>query len=141
LPQLLHPDTFALLGYPIETVIAEKITTAVALGDANTRDRDYADLYRLITTHDMSGSTLTLAINRTAAYRGIALRPMSQAISTLAARRQGSYTAWRGKQGGDAIAYPRDFAEIVTTVISFADALLAGEAAEKRWRCGTRIWA
>jgi hypothetical protein len=140
LPQLLRSDTFVLLGYPIETVIAEKITTAVALGDANTRDRDYADLYRLITTHDLSGATLTMAINRTAAHRGITLRSISQAIPTLAVRRQSSYTAWRGKQGGDVIAYPPDFAEIVKTVITFADTLLVGEATSRRWQCRTGTW-
>ena len=34
-----------VLGYPIETVLAEKITTAIGLGPANTRVRDYADIY------------------------------------------------------------------------------------------------
>jgi hypothetical protein len=36
-----------VLGYPIETVLAEKITTAIGLGPANTRVRDYADIYTL----------------------------------------------------------------------------------------------
>jgi hypothetical protein len=34
----------ALFGYPIETVLAEKISTAVFPGAANTRVRDYADI-------------------------------------------------------------------------------------------------
>jgi hypothetical protein len=36
-----------VLGYPIETVLAEKIVTAIALGPANTRVRDYTDIYTL----------------------------------------------------------------------------------------------
>jgi Nucleotidyl transferase AbiEii toxin, Type IV TA system len=36
-----------VLGYPVETVLAEKIATAIALGPANTRVRDYADIYTL----------------------------------------------------------------------------------------------
>ena len=38
--QQLTDETFLLLGYPIATVIAEKLTTAVSLGGLNTRDRD-----------------------------------------------------------------------------------------------------
>ncbi len=43
----LRPGTspVRVLGYPIETVLAEKIATAINLGRANTRVRDYADIY------------------------------------------------------------------------------------------------
>lgn len=41
-----HPP-IRILGYPLETVLAEKITTAISLGPANTRVRDYADIYTL----------------------------------------------------------------------------------------------
>ena len=34
-----------MLGYPIGTVLAEKLATAITLGAANTRVRDYADIY------------------------------------------------------------------------------------------------
>ena len=42
----LRPDTAPVhvLGYPIETVLAEKLATAIMLGAANTRVRDYADI-------------------------------------------------------------------------------------------------
>lgn len=36
-----------VLGYPMETVLAEKVATAIDLGPANTRVRDYADIYTL----------------------------------------------------------------------------------------------
>lgn len=56
-PQILHlpalrPGTspIAILGYPVETVLAEKISTAVTLGPANTPVRDYADIYTLTGT-------------------------------------------------------------------------------------------
>lgn len=59
-PQLIElpsqrPDTPAVtvLGYPIETVLAEKTSTAVALGEANTRVRDYADLHTLTGRHTL----------------------------------------------------------------------------------------
>jgi hypothetical protein len=40
-------EPIRVLGCPIETVLAEKLATAIALGPANTRVRDYADIYTL----------------------------------------------------------------------------------------------
>lgn len=45
-PALLDKP-FGLLGYPLETVLAEKIVTMIDRGDATTRDRDFADVYVL----------------------------------------------------------------------------------------------
>lgn len=41
-PALLD-EPFVLLGYPLATVLAEKIVTMVDRGDTTTRDRDFAD--------------------------------------------------------------------------------------------------
>ena len=59
-----------VLGYPIETVLAEKIATAIGLGPANTRVRDYADIYSLTGIHVISHRTARQALLATAAYRG-----------------------------------------------------------------------
>ncbi|MGD0244163.1 MAG: nucleotidyl transferase AbiEii/AbiGii toxin family protein [Streptosporangiaceae bacterium] len=37
-PQKLSADSFPVLGYPLASVVAEKLCTAIALGDLNTRD-------------------------------------------------------------------------------------------------------
>jgi hypothetical protein len=140
LPQLLSPTPFALLGYPVETVIAEKLTTAVTLGDANTRDRDYADLYRLITRHDLTGRTVMDALRKTAAYRDVRLRPLTEALSTLVARRQNAYVAWRRRQGPDQTAYPELFGDVVATVIAFADPLLREGPVPGGWSAAQRGW-
>ena len=87
-PQLLAERGFELLTYPVETVLAEKLTTALHLGALNTRERDYADIWRLIGRHDLDGTTCTQAVERTAAWRGIGLRPLSPAIGSLAGRRE-----------------------------------------------------
>nr|WSY51589.1 hypothetical protein OG999_16635 [Streptomyces sp. NBC_00886] len=58
-----------------------------------TRDRDYGDLYRLLTLNNLDGQELTTALTTTAAHRGITLKPLSTAITGLGERRQTSYTA------------------------------------------------
>lgn len=139
-PQLLSEKSFGLLGYPIETVIAEKLCTAIVLADLNTRERDYADLYRLIGTHDLDGDLVGAALSRTARFRRAELMPLSSVLTSLAERRQLAYTAWRAKQGPDVGVYPARFADVVAVVTAFGDALVTGEAAAKRWVSARQAW-
>ena len=138
-PQRLGTGPFRIYGYPIDTVIAEKLTTAIDLGEANTRDRDYADLYRLICQNDLDAAALRHAVERTADHRGLRLRPLSTVMGTLPTSRQASYTRWRGKQDADHAAYPASFAEICATVIAFADPLLTGSSGV-HWSAADRQW-
>jgi hypothetical protein len=143
-PQQLTTESFQILGYPLATVIAEKPSTAVSLGDLNTRDRDYGDLYRLLTLSDLSdlsGQELTTALTATAVHRGITLKPLSTAISDLGERRQTSYTAWRRRQGAAATGYPERFTEVVRQVTTFADTLLNGGAITLTWNAATLTWS
>lgn len=138
-PQHLSPEPFQIYGYPIDTVIAEKLTTAIDLAEANTRDRDYADLYRLVCRNDFDAATLRAALERTAEHRGLNLRPLSTVIGALPANRQASSTRWLGKQEAERAAYPRSFAEVCETVIAFADPLITDTAAA-RWSAADRRW-
>ena len=68
-PTLLG-EPFEILGYPIETVLAEKIVTVVDRGDATTRERDFADVLILARRHALDAGLLREAIHATGAYRG-----------------------------------------------------------------------
>ncbi|WP_326652734.1 MULTISPECIES: nucleotidyl transferase AbiEii/AbiGii toxin family protein [unclassified Streptomyces] len=139
-PQHLTTDSFQLFGYPLATIIAEKLSTAISLGDLNTRDRDYADLYRLLTLNNLNGDELAAALTATATHRGIELKPLSAAITDLAERRQSSYAAWRRRQGPSSTGYPNLFTDVVGLVIAFADPLLAGIAATRSWNSSASTW-
>ncbi|MFJ5227071.1 nucleotidyl transferase AbiEii/AbiGii toxin family protein [Streptomyces sp. NPDC088400] len=139
--QQLTTESFQILGYPLATVIAEKLSTAVSLGDLNTRDRDYGDLYRLLTLNDLDGQELATALTATAAHRGIALKPLSSTITDLGERRQTSYTAWRRRQGPATTGYPERFTDVVRQVTVFADTLLNGDAATRTWSAATLTWS
>jgi hypothetical protein len=69
-PTLLDDQDFPLLGYPLESVIAEKADTMMLLGDANTRDRDYGDIYLLSQIHTVEAVTLRRATASVAEHRG-----------------------------------------------------------------------
>lgn len=114
-----------VLGYPAETVIAEKLSTAMALGEANTRVRDYADVYVLIGRNAVDRPAVRAALRATTAYRGVALRELSEVVGGLGEQRAGTYRAFKQRLGGGGDRLPPTFAEVVAVVVDFADSLVA----------------
>lgn len=82
-PTLLDFPAPRLRVYPRETVVAEKFEAVVRLGIANTRMKDFYDLWAMATTFDFSGESLAAALAATFQRRGtplpleppVALRP------------------------------------------------------------------
>lgn len=54
-----------VLAYPLETVIAEKLHAMVQFGFANTRVKDYFDIWMLSRLHEFEGEALTVAVRET----------------------------------------------------------------------------
>lgn len=138
----LRPDTapVRVLGYPVETVLAEKITTAIGLGPASTRVRDWADIYTLTGTHQIDGAIARAAVESTAAFRGTTLIPLSRAIGELVALRNSAYTAYRRGLGPYGDSLPERFGDTVAAVIAFADPLLDTANPAGRWNPDNRQW-
>ena len=61
-PTLLDMSEPELWMYPLESVVAEKLETAVTLGMTNSRMKDYYDLLVIFRTYPMSDDTLAQAI-------------------------------------------------------------------------------
>ena len=72
-PTLLDFPAPRLRTYPRETVVAEKFEAVVRLGIANTRMKDFYDLWAMGTTFEFSGESLTAALAATFQRRGTAL--------------------------------------------------------------------
>jgi hypothetical protein len=64
-PRLLHMQTFSMLMYPRETVVAEKFEAIVSLGLPNSRMKDYYDLYILIHDENIHVESVCRAVLRT----------------------------------------------------------------------------
>ncbi|HWO66437.1 MAG TPA: nucleotidyl transferase AbiEii/AbiGii toxin family protein [Umezawaea sp.] len=131
------PDV-PVLGYPVETVLAEKTSTAIALGSANSRVRDYVDLYTLTGKHSLAYQNMRAALDATTAHRGVVLRPLSEAIGDLAIVRQSVYLAFKKRQGVDGIHLPDRFSEVVDAVVAFVDPLVSG--VQGAWSPDDRQW-
>lgn len=78
-PSLLDAPAPRLRAYPVATVIAEKFEALVTLGMANSRLKDFYDLWLIAETFELERSTLAEAVRQTFARRGTDLpkeRPM-----------------------------------------------------------------
>ena len=137
-PSLLD-SPFTVVGYPIETVLAEKVVTMMQRGDATTRERDFADVVLLVRRHDIDAARLIAAITATATHRKAALRPLGGILVTLGRDRQSSWTAFLDRSGL-ADALPASYGEAISEVIRFTDPVLRGEADQHGWSALSSTW-
>jgi hypothetical protein len=72
-PSLLGLSRPRLLAYPRETVIAEKFQAMVQLGIANSRMKDFYDLWVMAQRFEFAGAVLVEAIRRTFSRRDTAI--------------------------------------------------------------------
>lgn len=138
----LRPGTppIRILGYPIETVLAEKLVTAIELGRANTRVRDFVDIYLLTGTQTVECGSLRDALGATAAFRGTTLIPLAQATEGLGELRDSTYIAYRRVLGEAGANLPERFTDTVAAVAAFIDPVLDGLEAEAAWNPAEGGW-
>ncbi len=137
-PTLLADEPIDLLGYPVETVIAEKVETMISRGDANTRERDYADVLALSKIHRIEFQKLRQALEQTAGHRGTDLMPLSEALETLPATRQRDWKAFLTRAGPPDM--PDSFEEAVQGIADFVDPVLRNDPSLLQWNPATRKW-
>jgi hypothetical protein len=139
-PRLID-GVIVVRGYPLEMVLAEKIVTALERGTANTRWRDFVDIYALTRRFAVNAQTLKSSMQRVAKFRNAELAPLGTALNGYAAIAQTRWRAWLRKQRLDS-TIPTDFSivscrEIRTRAITPRGSRLAHRpAAEKQ-----RPWA
>jgi hypothetical protein len=119
LPVLLDLPAPRLRTYPRETVIAEKFQAMVALGRANSRMKDFYDVWVLARAFDFSGDGLSRAIVATFARRNtpIPIDPpygLTSAFANDPAKQQ----QWRAFAENMEAELP-PFAEIVDDLATF----------------------
>ena len=109
----LRPDAapVRVLGYPIETVLAEELATAILFGAANTCVRDYADIYTLTGRDDLIHSAVrALCWTQLPGSAGSRSRRCHRLWTILAELREQTYRAYRTALGVDGAELPADSA-------------------------------
>jgi hypothetical protein len=138
IPRLRGGPPLDHAGYPLHMVHAEKIITAVQRGTANTRWRDFADVYTLARAHSVDGMTLHRACLEVAAYRKAALGLLPEVLDGYAESAQTKWSAWRRRHGFGHL--PEDFGAVLSAVVAFVDPVLAGAADGLAWDPESQAW-
>lgn len=139
MPRLLEETPLVLRGYPLPMVLAEKLVTAVQRGTANTRWRDFADIYLLTRNRPVSGAELTEAVRRVAEHRAVELRPLTDVLDGFAELAAPKWSAWRNNQDlTDRL--PADITEVIDPVIAFAAPVFRGVAIDATWDPTEEDW-
>jgi hypothetical protein len=115
-PTLLDDQYIAMLGYPVELTLAEKIATMMSRGRANTRDRDFGDVVVLRRIHAVDADALRSALQRTANHRQHPITALGDTLDGHAPARQTAWSALRQRSGLDNL--PAEFGDVVDEVVT-----------------------
>jgi hypothetical protein len=140
-PGLLDYDRPVLLGYPLEQVIAEKFEAIVDLGTANTRMKDFYDIWGLSRRREFEGPLLQTAIESAFKRRGTPLpseRPIALTEAFLEAgpkRQQWTSFAEKARLSG-AAPLPEVLSELGRFLLPPARAASEGDRFTATWPKG-----
>jgi len=139
-PAFLGGGPVILLAYPVETSIAEKLQAMVALGEANSRMKDFYDVWICASHLDLQSNTLIKAIEATFKNRETDIPTDDFEILTadFAQRHLAQWNAFVKKMGESALA--NRFAAVNDELRKFAvpmfRCIVLGEQVGARWHAG-----
>lgn len=118
-PSMLDFPMPRLRGYARETVIAEKFQAMVALGRANSRMKDFYDIWILSRSFTFGDDRLARAIAATFARRGTAIpQDLPDALTPAFAGDAQKQRQW-GAFVGDVAHDPGDLANVIKDIAAF----------------------
>ena len=140
IPRLLNSaNQIVLLGYPISMVLAEKIVTSIQRGTANTRWRDFGDIYELSRWHPITYSELKTSVNAVAEHRVVELTTLREGLAGFAEIGQTKYENWRRKH--ERLELPEDFGELLKEIYIFSDPVIGEvDRTDSCWNPSTLNW-
>lgn len=138
-PAVLESDSIQLLAYPVESAIAEKLQAMVALGDANSRMKDFYDVWICSKHLDFKVGTLLQAIDATFTNRETPVPAGEfEALTTaFVARHRVQWNAYVKKIGEGELS--DHFDKVIEDLKDFVLPLLARTGSEKStqaWKAG-----
>jgi predicted nucleotidyltransferase component of viral defense system len=123
-PVLLDAPAPRLRAYPVETVVAEKFEALVTRGIANSRLKDFYDLWLIACTLTLDESSLAEAVRRTFERRGTPI-PSTPPVGLTNAFATAWGTQWRTFLGRERMAaVPDDLAAVVADLRKFLMAIV-----------------
>jgi predicted nucleotidyltransferase component of viral defense system len=133
-PALLDAPAPHLRAYPVETVVAEKFEALVTLGVANSRLKDFYDLWVISRTFELRREAVVAAVQRTFERRGTIL-PSDIPVGLTDEFAQAWAAQWRAFLGRDRMAAaPEALAVTIADLRVFLMPLVVGLDNQRVWQ-------
>jgi predicted nucleotidyltransferase component of viral defense system len=143
-PSLLDMERPIIKAYSKESVIAEKFEAMIYLSEANSRMKDFYDIYTLCKSFDFEGRVLYEAISKTFQIRGTPLTKSPTVFSNSFAELSNKQTQWKAFQKRIHVAIDIDFSDIINTIKEFLlptyDCILREDEFFGNWNHNETIW-
>jgi predicted nucleotidyltransferase component of viral defense system len=139
-PVFLDSDAIQLLAYPVESAIAEKLQAMVALGNANSRMKDFYDVWICSNHLDFHTNTLLKATDATFKNREtpVPAEEFEALTENFVKRHRVQWNAFVKKMGEDQLTDA--FGKVVEDLKIFAmpvlRSLARGEKLTQQWKAG-----
>ena len=135
-PVLLDYPIPRIRAYPKETLIVEKLQSMVFLGMANSRMKDFYDIYILSKTFSFNGNTLVKAIKATFKRRNTQIpKDMPLALSDEFANSTDNISQWKAFINRNSLEdFGVDFPQLIKALGEFLLEPLQAAAAESSFK-------
>ncbi|OIR14934.1 hypothetical protein GALL_40500 [mine drainage metagenome] len=140
-PALLDFPAPKLGAYPIYTVVAEKLEAIAALGEINTRMKDFYDLWFLSERFEFEGAPLALAIRMTFRRRQTPLPNVDSMVGLTQSFAEGKRSHWNAFLQRNGLESLR-FDEVIRRIRMFVRPVVEAEVEPSdnlMWKAG-RGW-
>lgn len=143
-PSLLDMERPRLMAYSKESVIAEKFEAMIALAEANSRMKDFYDIFTLSHSYDFEGYTLFEAIRQTLERRSTPLTRTPTIFSDGFSQNKDKQTQWRAFrrriQVGQDLSFEDALVGIKTFLSPIYDCILNEDEFFGSWSAQTESW-
>ncbi len=137
-PTLLDAEPLRIRAYPRETVVAEKVEAMVHLGIANSRMKDFFDIWFLAQNFMFEGQVLSEAFRATFLRRGTPIPAVPPvALTAVFAADVSKAAQWKAFVARGGVAHNVSLGEIVEAIAGFVwpplDAAREPRVFSSRW--------
>ena len=142
-PVLLDMEVPEIYAYSLSSVIAEKFEAIVSLGDANSRYKDFYDIYILVGRYDFEGLELKKSIGKTFEYRGTTFDDIFAFTDDFLASEvhQNRWKAFLKKKKALVSAELEEVVSLLKTVLlPIVDSITSGTEYSLKWDHTSRSW-
>jgi predicted nucleotidyltransferase component of viral defense system len=138
-PTLLDQPAPRILAYSRYSVVAEKLSAMVELGMANSRMRDYYDIWALARGFEFNGDLLRRAVSAATTHREAGMEEaLPVGLSDEFADSAEKQTQWRTfLRRTVLIEHTVPLDEVVAGIRAFLEPVMSGHARGHLWRPGT----